>query len=795
MEGQNNNNNNTKTVSTSSGSLGSSSPTKQAGTSRLTGYVGRDARILRSRRFQLERSKHAYERAGGSGRENDATGSSSLGAAALQQLSFLYAVVADASKKAGAAGGGGGEEVGSVSTMDMHTKPFRIEAQQALLCHHKSTVGHKLRSVRDRLANTLKVNDWLADDQSWPTDRDVDDECDRHEGSEYTYLEQVFTQKELEKLLDSEVAWSKEHPLQELVKADSPSSYRDTQESPTSVAVAPFTAKRKNSEREESPKSTGQEVENAKRQEVKRLDRKIERGELNHQVGNWQSSYAAYKKGSSKMDEPYRKLAPAAHAPSAGGGGLDGEKKEGSENEPPQGAAMFTSAKQALWTKNSDPSKNTNYSHTIESMSEEKKQLLGWNNPNMYKRRGMSNMSNRNTNTSATTTKGGFVPPYVKKALEATTGGGNNGNGSKRGGGFGGGAGGAGMRGGENGEDAEPPFSPKVMELLLQHSPDGCELPEAILKLDAQLLEGICNDIMEKTGIGWGDIVGQEDAKRLVQEMVVWPMLNPNLFKGVRTPPKGLLLFGPPGTGKTLIGKAIASNIKATFFNISASSLTSKWIGEGEKMVRTLFTLAGFLQPAVIFIDEIDSILSARKSDGEHEASRRLKTEMLVQIEGCDPNCSERRVLIVGATNRPEELDEAARRRMPKQLYIPLPCERARRIMIEKGISQVKYDLSETDLSKIVSKTHGYSGSDMKNFIQEACQGPVRDALSNAKGEADVANLSEQDLRAVVIKDFAVASRAQRATVSEEEIKRYALYNARHGTSYNEGDGEDDDEW
>ena len=78
--------------------------------------------------------------------------------------------------------------------------------------------------------------------------------------------------------------------------------------------------------------------------------------------------------------------------------------------------------------------------------------------------------------------------------------------------------------------------------------------------------------------------------------MVVWPMLNPDLFQGVRTPPKGLLLFGPPGTGKTLIGKAIASNIKATFFNISASSLTSKWIGEGEKLVRTLFTLAGYLQ-------------------------------------------------------------------------------------------------------------------------------------------------------------------------------------------------------
>ena len=87
-------------------------------------------------------------------------------------------------------------------------------------------------------------------------------------------------------------------------------------------------------------------------------------------------------------------------------------------------------------------------------------------------------------------------------------------------------------------------------------------------------------------------------------------------LQGARAPPRGLLLFGPPGTGKTLLGKAIASNISATFFSISASSLTSKWIGEGEKMVRTLFAVAAALQPAVIFIDEIDSILSARKSDG-----------------------------------------------------------------------------------------------------------------------------------------------------------------------------------
>ena len=309
----------------------------------------------------------------------------------------------------------------------------------------------------------------------------------------------------------------------------------------------------------------------------------------------------------------------------------------------------------------------------------------------------------------------------------------------------------------------------------------------------------------ESKFLTWEDIAGQEAAKKLIQEVVVWPMLNPHIFKGARAPPKGILLFGPPGTGKTLLGKAIASNIKASFFSISASSLTSKWIGEGEKMVRVLFAVAGWLAPAVIFIDEIDSLLSARKSEGEHEASRRLKTEMLIQMEGCDPASASRRVLLIGATNRPEELDEAARRRMPKQLYIPLPCGIARKQMIVRQLGPgagVAATLSESDLDKIVLKTDGYSGSDMKNLIQEACQGPVRDAVRAAG--AGVAALSESDLRAVVVKDFAVAARAQRASVEPKEVVRYEEYNEKHGAKIvgeggegGEGTGEDDmdDDW
>ncbi|KAH8046617.1 AAA ATPase-like protein [Aureococcus anophagefferens] len=167
------------------------------------------------------------------------------------------------------------------------------------------------------------------------------------------------------------------------------------------------------------------------------------------------------------------------------------------------------------------------------------------------------------------------------------------------------------------------------------------------------------------------DVAGLQDAKRSIMEMVIWPMQRPELFTGLRAVPKGMLLFGPPGTGKTLIGRAIASSSGATFFSISASSLMSKWIGESEKLVRTMFAVAGHKEPSVVFIDEVDSLLSQRSSD-ENEASRRLKTEF-VQLEASARRRRTRRVLVVGATNRPQELDEAARRRFVKRFYVPLP--------------------------------------------------------------------------------------------------------------------------
>jgi ATP-dependent 26S proteasome regulatory subunit len=146
-------------------------------------------------------------------------------------------------------------------------------------------------------------------------------------------------------------------------------------------------------------------------------------------------------------------------------------------------------------------------------------------------------------------------------------------------------------------------------------------------------------------------IAGLGFAKKCVQESICWPMLRPDIFTNLRSVPKGVLLFGPPGTGKTLICKAIAHETGAIFFNISSSSLTSKWIGQGEKTVRTLFSVAAYMEPSVVFIDEVDSLLCQRSSD-ENEATRRIKTEFLVQLDGAGTN-QQARVIIIGATNRP----------------------------------------------------------------------------------------------------------------------------------------------
>lgn len=300
--------------------------------------------------------------------------------------------------------------------------------------------------------------------------------------------------------------------------------------------------------------------------------------------------------------------------------------------------------------------------------------------------------------------------------------------------------------------------------------------PRGAKRLDPKMAELIENEIVDRSpGVKWGDIAGLEGAKRALQEMVILPTIRSDLFQGLRQPARGLLLYGPPGNGKTMLAKAVASEAAATFFSVSASSFSSKWMGEGEKLMRTLFAVAAARQPSVIFIDEIDSILSARSS-GEHEASRRLKTEFLVQFDGVMSDAADR-VIVMGATNRPQELDDAARRRLVKRIYIPLPDPAARRGLLRHLLAGHGSAISDLEIDRIVAATEGYSGSDLRALCQEAAMAPIRELGPR------ISTVRADQVRKIGFADFAQALQAVRASVSPAQLREFEEWSAAYGSS------------
>ena len=283
-------------------------------------------------------------------------------------------------------------------------------------------------------------------------------------------------------------------------------------------------------------------------------------------------------------------------------------------------------------------------------------------------------------------------------------------------------------------------------------------------------------DLLEKNlNVRWQDIAGLDKAKQTLQEAVILPALRPDLFNGLRAPPRGVLLFGPPGTGKTMLAKCVATESKACFFNISASSLTSKWHGEGEKLVKKMFEVARKMQPSVIFIDEIDSLLSSRR-EKEHDAVRRLKTEFLVHLDGAGTNEGDR-VLIMGATNRPDDLDDAMIRRLQKRIYIGLPERTARMALVKNLLQRQPYDMSDTELEQLVRQTEGFSGSDLSQLCREAAFGPIRELGSR------VMTAAVEDIRLLQYKDFTKALEAIRPSVSQESLGEFAAWSKKYSST------------
>ncbi|XP_077994193.1 spastin-like isoform X2 [Glandiceps talaboti] len=293
--------------------------------------------------------------------------------------------------------------------------------------------------------------------------------------------------------------------------------------------------------------------------------------------------------------------------------------------------------------------------------------------------------------------------------------------------------------------------------------------------IDPVLANRILDEIVDSgIAVKWRDIAGQDIAKQALQEIVILPSLRPELFTGLRAPARGLLLFGPPGNGKTLLAKAVAHESNATFFSVSAATLTSKYIGEGEKLVRTLFAIARELQPSIVFIDEIDSLLCERR-EGEHEASRRLKTEFLLQFDGVTSN-SDERLLVMGATNRPQELDDAVLRRFPKRVYVTMPTLEARKKLLSQLLANHGNPLNERELNQLARMTENYSGSDLTALAKDAALGPIRDLAPS-----QVRSMEAHQVRDIQLRDFEDSLRRIRRSVPSHTLNAYDDWNQQYG--------------
>jgi katanin p60 ATPase-containing subunit A1 len=357
----------------------------------------------------------------------------------------------------------------------------------------------------------------------------------------------------------------------------------------------------------------------------------------------------------------------------------------------------------------------------------------------------------------------------------------------------------------------ETPYHPDALHSQHHHGSSNPRMAEAtrdlMMRHEKSVVDTVMRDVVQHDlGVAFSDIAALGEAKRLLSEAVILPLAMPEFFTGIREPWKGVLLFGPPGTGKTLLAKAVCALNQSSFFSCPSSSLVSKFRGESEKIVRCLFEAARCMAPAVVFLDEVDALVGSRGESGEHEASRRLKTEIFSQMDGIASSNNSGsssgtkegeggapgagRVMVLATTNCPWDLDEAIRRRLEKRIFIPLPDKAARVDLFSICLKGITLG-NDVDVAHLASLGEGYSGADIHVVCRDAAMMPMRRMLEHVGDPTHVAafvaaQTRDEDGRTQVeevsMADFVAALKNTRPSVAAGASERYAKWEREYGS-------------
>jgi len=273
--------------------------------------------------------------------------------------------------------------------------------------------------------------------------------------------------------------------------------------------------------------------------------------------------------------------------------------------------------------------------------------------------------------------------------------------------------------------------------------------------------------LREKPNVKWEDIADLKNAKRAIEEAIIYPVKRPDLFP--LGWPRGILFFGPPGCGKTMLAAAVATEIDAAFYCVDAASIMSKWLGESEKNVASLFEEARHLsekgQPAVIFLDEVDSLVGLRSQEVGGEA--RTRNQFLKEMDGIVDKSRKSYVYVIGATNKPWALDDPFIRRFQKRIYVPLPDDPGRQELFRIATASLRL-ASDVDMTYLVRLTEGYTGSDITDIVQAAQLRAVREFFQSHSPDD-----KESQPREVSMEDFLEVMKERRPSVSREILRNY----------------------